>query len=76
VATATKTFTKSIAGITNRKFIYRRFHPILQRNITNIEEEMSMEAFEYLPVGIALVAVVARITLFLPRQPKNARRAG
>ncbi len=35
-----------------------------------------MEAFEYLPVGIALVAVVARITLFLPRQPKNARRAG
>lgn len=34
-----------------------------------------MEAFEYLPVGIALVAVVARITLFLPRQPKSARRA-
>lgn len=35
-----------------------------------------MEAFEYLPVGIALVAVVARITLFLPRQPKNALHAG
>ncbi len=67
---------KSIAGITNRKFIYDRGQFILQRNITNIEEDLIMEAFEYLPVGIALVAVVARITLFLPRQPKNARRAG
>lgn len=34
-----------------------------------------MEAFEYLPVAIAIVAVVARITLFLPRQPKNAGHA-
>jgi len=34
-----------------------------------------MEAFEYLPVAIAIVAVVARITLFLPRQRNTAGRA-
>lgn len=34
-----------------------------------------MDAFEYLPVAIAIVAVVARITLFLPRQSKGARHA-
>jgi hypothetical protein len=76
VVRAIKPFIKPIAGITNQKFIYDAPRPILQRNITNIEEDLIMEAFEYLPVGIALVAVVARITLFLPRQPKNARRAG
>jgi len=76
VAGAIKPFIKPIAGITNQKFVYDPCRPILQRNITNIEEELIMEAFEYLPVGIALVAVVARITLFLPRQPKSARRAG
>ena len=39
------------------------------------QEEMIMEAFEYLPVAIAIVAVVARITLFLPRQRNTPGRA-
>jgi len=34
-----------------------------------------MIAFEYLPVGLAVLAVVARIAMFLPRQPKRQNQA-
>jgi len=34
-----------------------------------------MIALEYLPVGLAVLAVVARIAMFLPRQPKSPNQA-
>lgn len=33
-----------------------------------------MDAFEYLPVGLAVLAVVARVAMFLPRRPKSPRQ--
>jgi hypothetical protein len=35
-----------------------------------------MTAFDYLPVGLAVLAVVARIAMFLPRPRKEAQQAG
>lgn len=35
-----------------------------------------MTAFDYLPVALAVLAVVARIVMFLPRQRKEAQQAG
>jgi len=35
-----------------------------------------MTVLEFLPVGLAVLAVVARIAMFLPRQPKSAAQAG
>lgn len=34
-----------------------------------------METLDYLPVGLAVLAVVARIVMFLPRQRKPAGQA-
>jgi len=36
---------------------------------------LTMIAFEYLPVGLAVLAVVARIAMFLPRQSKSQNQA-
>jgi hypothetical protein len=35
-----------------------------------------MTVLEFVPVGLAVLAVVARIAMFLPRQPKSAVQAG
>ncbi len=34
-----------------------------------------MTVLEFLPVGLAVLAVVARVAMFLPRQPKSAAQA-
>jgi hypothetical protein len=34
-----------------------------------------MNALEFIPVALAALAVVARIAMFLPRQPKSAAQA-
>jgi len=67
----------------NIKFIYESIRSILQRNIavftnpTRFERKkgLTMIAFEYLPVGLAVLAVVARIAMFLPRQSKGRNQA-
>ena len=67
----------------NIKFIYGCKRSILQRNIAVLtnhradqrKKGLTMIAFEYLPVGLAVLAVVARIAMFLPRQPKSQNQA-
>lgn len=67
----------------NIKFIYEKRRSILQRNVavfTNQRADqrkkgLTMIAFEYLPVGLAVLAVVARIAMFLPRQSKSQNQA-
>jgi hypothetical protein len=34
-----------------------------------------MNALEFVPVALAVLAVVARVAMFLPRQPKSAAQA-
>ena len=36
---------------------------------------LTMTVLDYLPVGLAVLAVVARVAMFLPRQPKTPRQA-
>ena len=36
---------------------------------------LTMIALEYLPVGLAVLAVVARVAMFLPRQSKSQNQA-
>ncbi|WP_305822442.1 hypothetical protein [Massilia brevitalea] len=67
----------------NIKFIYEKRRSILQRNIAVFTNQranqrkkgFTMIALEYLPVGLAVLAVVARIAMFLPRQPKSQNQA-
>lgn len=67
----------------NIKFIYESKGFILHRNIATLSNPAriqrmkgpSMIALEYLPVGLAVLAVVARIAMFLPRQPKSPNQA-
>ena len=37
---------------------------------------LNMTAFDYIPVALAVLAVAARIVMFLPRQRKSAEQAG
>jgi len=67
----------------NIKFVYEESRSILQRInavFTNPArckrmKGLTMTAFEYLPVGLAILAVVARIAMFLPRQSKSRNQA-
>ena len=67
----------------NIKFIYESGRSILQRNIAVLtnhradrrKKGLTMIALEYLPVGLAVLAVVARIAMFLPRKPKSQNQA-
>ena len=67
----------------NIKFVYESSRSILQRNIAVLtnhradqrKKGLTMIAFEYLPVGLAVLAVVARIAMLLPRQSKSQNQA-
>jgi len=62
-----KTFTKLIARITNRKFIYSLTAFILHRNI-NLLIRKTMSPIEYFHASVAALAVIVRIVLLLPRK--------
>jgi hypothetical protein len=68
-------FIKRIAGITNGKFIYDWESPILHRNITVFTRRSTMNVLEFVPIALAVLAVVARVAMFLPRPSKNAPQA-
>jgi hypothetical protein len=73
--TTQKTFIKRIAGITNEKFIYDWVSHILHRNITVFIRRSTMTVLEFVPIALAVLAVVARVAMFLPRAPKSAAQA-
>jgi hypothetical protein len=65
-------FTAPIAGITNGKFIYSLEANILHRNINVFIRRSTMTVLEFLPVGFAVLAVVVRVAMFMPRPAKRA----
>lgn len=68
-------FTKLIANIINRKFIYGLRAFILHRNINAFTQEIIMSPVDYFHASVAALAVIVRIAMLLPRAPKAQQQA-
>jgi hypothetical protein len=67
-------FTNLIVNITNRKFIYGLKVFILHRNINAFIKDKIMSPVEYFHATVAALAVIVRIAMLLPRQPKTQQQ--